>query len=68
MVRDRVERWELCAFNNLCADKYARLGQEWQFKGVGLMRKARMEELVALAKAGGAPEALYTGSCALEDE
>ena len=25
----RVERWELCAFNNLCRDKYTRLGLEW---------------------------------------
>ena len=67
IVRDRVERWELCAFNNLCADKYTRLGREWQFKGAKLMPKARMEELAALAVASGAPSAVYTGSTALEE-
>ncbi len=67
VVRDRVERWELCAFNNLCADKYTRLGQTWAFKGVGLMRRARMENLETLARKSGAPEAVFTGSCALED-
>ena len=66
VVRNRVERWELCAFNNLCADKYTRLGQTWAFKGVDLMRRARMEELEALARKSGAPEAVFTGSCALE--
>jgi len=27
----RVERWELCAFNNLCRDKYRRLDLDWEF-------------------------------------
>ena len=67
IVRDRVERWELCAFNNLCADKYARLGLTWQFAGAKLMPKTRMEELAALAVASGAPTAVYTGSTALEE-
>lgn len=44
-----VERWELCTFNNLCNDKYRRLGQEWSFSetqlltedaGTNLMRSA----------------------------
>jgi pyruvate-formate lyase-activating enzyme len=32
-----VDRWELCAFNNLCQDKYQRLGLEWEFAGSELM-------------------------------
>ncbi len=27
-----LDRWELCSFNNLCRDKYLRLGKDWEFK------------------------------------
>ena len=66
IVRDRVEKWELCAFNNLCRDKYERLGLSWDFKDAKLMQKARMEELAALAVGSGAPEAVWSGSTAIE--
>jgi pyruvate formate lyase activating enzyme len=32
-----VSRWELCAFNNLCRDQYARLGLEWAYADTPLM-------------------------------
>jgi pyruvate formate lyase activating enzyme len=32
-----LSRWELCAFNNLCRDQYARLGLEWAFASTPLM-------------------------------
>ena len=66
IVRDRVEKWELCAFNNLCRDKYERLGMTWEFKDAKLMKKARMEELAALAVSCGAPNAVWSGSTAIE--
>ena len=66
IVRDRVEKWELCAFNNLCRDKYERLGLTWEFKDAKLMPKARMEELAALAVSCGAPVAVWSGSTAME--
>ena len=66
IVRDRVEKWELCAFNNLCRDKYERLGLTWDFKDAKLMQKARMEELAALAVGSGAPKAVWSGSTAIE--
>jgi pyruvate formate lyase activating enzyme len=50
-LADVFERWELCAFNNLCKDKYARLGQEWVFANAPLMRAAEMDELLLAAKA-----------------
>jgi pyruvate formate lyase activating enzyme len=28
----QVERWELLAFNNLCASKYERLNRKWEFR------------------------------------
>ena len=50
---DLVERWELCAFNNLAADKYRRLGREWPFEGMGLMTAADLGNLESLARASG---------------
>ena len=37
-----VERWELCAFNNLCRDKYRRLGLDWKFASVPLISKQEL--------------------------
>lgn len=45
-----AERWELCAFNNLCTDKYERLDIDWAFKNTPLVTKRRMEELLAVAR------------------
>lgn len=64
VVKDKVEKWELCAFNNLCLDKYERLGRDWDFKGQKLMTKSRMEELTAIAHAGGSPVAVWSGATA----
>ncbi len=47
---DGVERWELCAFNNLCRDKYLRLGIEWEFGDTKLMTKEKMDQLLVCAK------------------
>ncbi len=67
IVGDRVEKWELCAFNNLCRDKYERLGIAWEFRDAKLMTKARMEALAALAVKSGAPHAVWSGMTALEN-
>ena len=58
-----IERWELCAFNNLCESKYRSLGRAWEFGGAPLMARARMEELCETAKATGAcPDTRWTGA------
>ncbi len=46
-------RWELCAFNNLCRDKYRRLGKEWGFGAAGLVDRGTMEMLADAAKSSG---------------
>ena len=46
-----IERWELCAFNNLCVTKYKSLGMTWAFDSAPLMTRERMEELVGIARA-----------------
>ena len=63
-----VERWELCAFNNLCRDKYKRLGLDWAYKDSPLMTADRMEELTAAARTSGVDPDLpvWTGATRLE--
>lgn len=55
------ERWELCAFNNLCRDKYERLDQEWAYQDFGLTEKSRIEKLAETARRY-VPNAAYTGA------
>lgn len=45
-----VDRWELCTFNNLCRDKYKRLGLNWPYANADLPEKSFMEELTRAAK------------------
>jgi pyruvate formate lyase activating enzyme len=46
-------RWELCAFNNLCSDKYLRLGSPWLFEKYDLIAAERMEHFLKIAKNSG---------------
>lgn len=48
-----VARWELCAFNNLCRDKYRRLGLPWYFEETPLMTPAMLERCEQFARLGG---------------
>jgi pyruvate formate lyase activating enzyme len=48
-----VSRWDLCAFNNLCRDKYLRLDLEWKYKDTGLLNKLFMEKIAAVARNSG---------------
>ena len=48
-----VERWELCAFNNLCRDKFTRLGMHWRFSETPLMTKDTLAGIEAWAKTSG---------------
>ncbi|MEW6079986.1 MAG: glycyl-radical enzyme activating protein [Thermodesulfobacteriota bacterium] len=48
-----VTRWELCAFNNLCADKYRRLGTRWAFEGCSCLPAETMERLATVARKSG---------------
>jgi pyruvate formate lyase activating enzyme len=53
----RVSRWELCAFNNLCRDKYQRLGLAWAYAQQTLMTAVELAHFEEVARASGlAPE------------
>ncbi len=64
-----VERWELCAFNNLCKDKYTRLDLNWEFESSNLKSEAEMNHLVSVAKKTGVDPniILWTGSVKIEE-
>ncbi len=48
-----VSRWELCAFNNLCKDKYLRLGLDWAHQHDDLLTKEFMTDMAAVAAGSG---------------
>lgn len=64
-----LHRWELCAFNNLCRDKYFRLGLPWRFGESDLVRESKMEKLTAVAgKSGVNPDIIHwSGSTRLQE-
>lgn len=68
IVRDKADRWELCAFNNLCRDKYERMERNWDFRESGLISRKHMEALVAASLEEGAKNVRYTGKTRLEDD
>ena len=63
-----VNRWELCAFNNLCRDKYLRLDLDWEYGDYDLLTKLLMEKMAAVARNSGVDPAivLWSGSTKLE--
>ena len=46
---DVVTRWDLLAFNNLCRDKYTRLGLEWAYSDAELISAEKQEILLETA-------------------
>ena len=52
-LNDGVSKWELCSFNNLCKDKYLRLGITWTFNDHDLISKNAMEYLFETAGNSG---------------
>lgn len=48
-----VSRWELCAFNNLCRDKYLRLDLNWVYKDTSLLEQSLMERIAEWARNSG---------------
>lgn len=65
-IKGKYERWELCAFNNLCRDKYERLYLEWFYAKTELMTEERMEELVRIAQEEGLENVYWTGATRLK--
>jgi pyruvate formate lyase activating enzyme len=69
-VDGRVTRWDLLAFNNLCKDKYLRLGLDWTFIDTQLMTAEAMENLAGAARRSGVDPQIvhWSGSTRLEED
>jgi len=50
-----LARWDLCAFNNLCAKQYERLGQRWPYWQTPLLTQAELDGLLEVARGSGVP-------------
>ena len=61
---DMVQRWELPAFNNLCREKYRRLGMEWAYADTPLLTQEEICQFEDWAKNAGlsADRVLATGA------
>lgn len=68
-VGGSVERWELCAFNNLCRDKYSRLDMQWAFADTPLMSKQDLADIEKVARNSGFDPAriFVTGAARLDN-
>ena len=67
---DKVSRWDLLAFNNLCEDKYKRLGLYWRYSDTELLTEEELEELAETAKSSGVDPAIvrWSGHTRLKEE
>ncbi|RLD83278.1 MAG: glycyl-radical enzyme activating protein [Bacteroidetes bacterium] len=61
-------KWELCAFNNLCNDKYERLGRKWDFEKFGLLEPATLEHFKSIAQESGVNPEIVISSGSLKTE
>jgi pyruvate formate lyase activating enzyme len=57
-LQGTVARWELCAFNNLCRDKYLRLDRDWSYKTQPLLSHDILEYLADVACRSGVDPAI----------
>jgi|WetSurSiteA1Bulk_404760.scaffolds.fasta_scaffold15646_3 pyruvate formate lyase activating enzyme len=68
-MKDCITRWELCAFNNLCRDKYARLDLEWQYTSEPLFTRNDLDQFEKIARSCGLDpgRVLVTGAARFDD-
>jgi len=64
----QIERWELCAFNNLCRDKYRRLGLAWRFNETPLLTAQAVSDLEQCARRSGVDSAIVIATGATMTE
>lgn len=66
----RLSRWELCAFNNLCRDKYRRLDMSWSYQETPLISSQDLHQVHEWAQSCGvdATRVFVTGAARLEKQ
>ncbi|MDD5727868.1 MAG: glycyl-radical enzyme activating protein [Victivallales bacterium] len=66
---DVYERWELCAFNNVCKSKYRKLNKSWTYEHTRLMTQAEIDQVTTAAITAGADgERLVVSGIIAKDE
>jgi pyruvate formate lyase activating enzyme len=58
---NKISRWDLLAFNNLCRDKYERMNWDWICKDYQLFTKDQMENFYEIAKSTGVKNVQWSG-------
>lgn len=60
-LHNKINRWDLLAFNNLARDKYERMDLDWPLKNVNLLSKEEMDHFYNLAKSTGVLNVQWSG-------
>lgn len=56
-----IERWELCAFNNVCRDKYRKIHLEWEYQDTPLMTEDDANHFLQIARKYVGEKAVLSG-------
>ncbi len=56
-----VSRWELCAFNNVCRDKYEKLGLSWTYADTPLLADCHAKSCLSIAQQYVGSRAVLSG-------
>ncbi|MHA1972468.1 MAG: glycyl-radical enzyme activating protein [Candidatus Hodarchaeales archaeon] len=60
-LHNKIERWDLLAYNNLAKDKYERMDLSYLCEGLELYTKEEMEEFYRIAQSTGANNVQWSG-------
>jgi pyruvate formate lyase activating enzyme len=60
-LNNKVDRWDLLAFNNLAVSKYERMDMKWACKDFDLLTKEEMEYFFDIAVSTGVKNVVWSG-------
>ncbi|MFW9993715.1 MAG: glycyl-radical enzyme activating protein [Candidatus Odinarchaeota archaeon] len=67
-LENRVERWDLLAYNNLAREKYERMDLSYLCKELELLTREEMEDFVKIAKSTGVKNIQWSGLIKVEKQ
>jgi pyruvate formate lyase activating enzyme len=60
-LKNRIDRWDLLAYNNLASEKYKRMDMEYICKDLELLTEEQMENFYRIAKSTGVKNIHWSG-------
>jgi pyruvate formate lyase activating enzyme len=66
-LENKIERWDLLAYNNLAKAKYERMDMDWPCKDLELLHCEEMEDFYAIAQSTGVKNVKWSGLTKTED-